>query len=63
MAFCYRDMTFCSAECSTYDCHRQFTSEEQEKANEWMENPPIAFSDFSKNCDLYRPIQVDFEAD
>lgn len=53
----YRDMTFCSAKCATPDCPRQFTDEEQAKAERWWGKPgaPVAFANFSRGCGLYLP--------
>jgi len=54
---CFKDMTFCSAVCDNKTCFRQFTKEEQEASEKWWDhdpdNAPVAFSDFSKNCDEY----------
>ena len=54
---CYKDMTFCSAECANFDCERQYTPQIQEKAILWWgnDNAPIALSDFSGNCEVYMP--------
>lgn len=51
----YRGMEFCSARCATADCPRQFTSEDQERADRWWggAGAPIAFSDFSASCPRY----------
>lgn len=59
---CYRDMTFCSAECATLDCPSQFTDEHREKAQRWWGDgpggPPVAFADFSGHCDKFSPPQT-----
>ena len=54
---CYRDMTFCSAACLTRDCHRQFTSEDQARADRWWgkTGAPVAFANFSGKCPKYAP--------
>lgn len=56
---CFRDMTFCSAECRTTDCKRNFTLEMAEAAVKWWgrEDAPVAFSDFSGNCPDYNPTE------
>ena len=50
---CFRDMTFCASDCVNTACRRHFGEDEREAANKWMENPPLAWSDFSKGCDEY----------
>jgi hypothetical protein len=56
---CYRDKTFCSAECLNMSCHRQFTPEVDKGSQEWWshdpDNAPVAFSDFSGDCPEYIP--------
>lgn len=51
----YRDMTFCVGPCATTDCPRQFTPEDQERADRWWGGPgaPVAFADFRGNCPRY----------
>ena len=51
---CYRDMTFCSAACANYNCPRNYTDDIHLAAREWMDPPPVAFADFSKDCGEYR---------
>lgn len=53
---CYKDKTFCAADCMTLDCHRQFTPAEAEQARAWWggDNPPVAFADFSLGCPDYQ---------
>ena len=56
---CFRDMTFCSSNCTNTDCHRHFGPEEQEAARVWWGedkdwDAPVAFSDFSANCAAYQ---------
>lgn len=55
---CYRDMTFCSSDCTNAECYRNFTPEVKEGSRRWWshdpENAPVAFSDFSKLCKGYR---------
>lgn len=54
---CYKDMTFCSSDCINTICHRNFTEEEAIKSVKWWGSPdaPVAFSDFSKDCEYYKP--------
>lgn len=54
---CFRDMSFCSAECLTVDCRRQFTPEVRAAARRWWggDEAPIAFADFSPDCPDYAP--------
>ena len=52
----YRDMTFCSASCSTTVCFRHL-SNVPEGCTE-----PIAQADFSHDCPMYRqprPVRID----
>ena len=52
-------MTFCSSDFINVYCHRHWTDELQQAAGRWWthdpNNAPVAFSDFSKNCDQYKP--------
>jgi len=52
---CYRDMTFCNAECDNTDCHRKLTDEVWANAAKWWEgdDAPVAVADFSKNCTIF----------
>lgn len=56
---CYKDMTFCSAECVNRKCRRNFSPEVAEGARKWWshdpDNAPIAFSDFSDRCGDFEP--------
>lgn len=56
---CYKDRTFCSAKCKTYNCNRNYTDAIRQEAREWWnhdpDNVPVAFSDFSKGCKEYKP--------
>lgn len=56
---CFRDMTFCSAQCATAECPRQFNTEQQRKAVLWWKgcagSPPVAFADFHHSCPDYVP--------
>lgn len=56
---CFKDRTFCSAQCKTHICWRHWTDELHEQARRWWDhdpdNAPVAFSDFSKDCEDYKP--------
>lgn len=55
---CYKDMTFCmdAEHCANKtNCYRYFSPEEEQKANAWMENPPVAFSNYADECPKYVP--------
>ena len=56
---CFKDMTFCGSDCVNTDCHRLFTPELNKQAIDWADGwstgrPPIAWSDFSDTCDVYK---------
>jgi hypothetical protein len=55
MAICYKDMTFCNAECDNKECHLMYTEEVQKSAAKWWgsDDAPIAISDFSKGCTVF----------
>ena len=57
---CYKDMTFCAADCATLTCHRNLTDEDIQGARKWWshdpDNAPIALSDFSENCPDYKEV-------
>lgn len=56
---CYRDMTFCNAECGTMSCPRKFTETDARNARVWwmgmQGEPPVAFSDMKRGCEIYTP--------
>ena len=54
---CFRDITFCSADCLTYACHRNVTPAVKAAARAWWggDDYPIALSDFSARCPDYTP--------
>lgn len=58
---CFRDMSFCSAECGNASCRRNFTDEQAKAAREWWGGPdaPVAFSDFSDGCEDFIPAGAD----
>ena len=55
---CFRDRTFCSANCDTSPCDRKLTKEVVNAASRWWgkEGAPIAKSDFSRNCEEYKEV-------
>ena len=50
---CFRDMTFCDSDCVNTACHRHFGPDDKEAAERWMDDPPVAWCDFSKDCEEY----------
>ena len=52
---CFKDMTFCSSDCCNQLCGRYFGDSERAQAKAWWkgDNAPVAFSDFSADCDRY----------
>jgi hypothetical protein len=58
MALCYRDMTFCASDCTYTTCRRHFGDEARAGSRRWWshdpDNAPVAFSDFSDQCEDYR---------
>ena len=54
---CFRDMTFCTSDCTNRKCHRHYSEEVRKAARQWWGNDdaPIAFSDFSDSCPEYTP--------
>ena len=63
MALCFRDLTFCSASarCATKTCDRNFTDDLHEMARKWWshdpDNAPVAFSDLSGRCGMFKEIK------
>lgn len=53
--FCYRDMTFCAAKCCNDSCPRNWNDDVKKQRDAWMKDGPVAFCDFSNNCDKYTP--------
>lgn len=52
----YKDMTFCSSDCTNKDCFRYFSEGVKQGAIAWCpENPVVALSDFSLGCKYYLP--------
>lgn len=53
---CFRDMTFCSSDCTNTACMRHFGDDDRAAAENWWGGPdaPVAFSDFSKDCPIYK---------
>ena len=54
---CYKDMTFCNAECDNTRCDRMLTPEVWASAAKWWgsDDAPVAIADFSNICDVYHP--------
>ncbi len=52
---CYRDMTFCTANCANLACPDKLTDKVRDGAEKWwgQKGAPIAVSDFSANCSRY----------
>jgi hypothetical protein len=71
MAICYKDMTFCVAgdNCETAvngQCHRYMSGYHKANAETWassmdMTYAPVAWSDYSKRCEHYKPIDKDWK--
>lgn len=55
---CYKDQSFCNSNCINASCHRNFTDYHRANARKWWshdpDNAPIAFMDFSKDCEDYK---------
>lgn len=60
--FCYRDMTFCIANCSTA-CDTKLTPQVEEAAAKWWgsSDAPIAVSDYSDTCSHYKELPCSFD--
>lgn len=54
MTLCYRDRTFCRAECATENCSEKLTDDVRAGARRWWhhdpDNAPIAVGNFSATC-------------
>lgn len=50
---CFKDMTFCSAECANHQCPRNFTPDQKVQARNWWggDDVPVAFADFKTGCE------------
>ena len=55
--FCYRDMTFCIANCRT-TCPIKLTPQVEEAAAKWWgsSDAPIALTDYSPSCKEFTPM-------
>lgn len=57
---CFRDMSFCSSDCTNDKCFRHFGDDDAEAAKKWWGDnclkgdPPISFMDFSGDCPDYK---------
>lgn len=58
---CYRDMTFCSSDCTNAECPQHWDDAKQAAADKWWGKPgaPVAFADFSHACDRYVPSKAE----
>ena len=71
MSLCYKDMTFCVAgdNCHTAlngQCHRYMSDYHKANAEAWASSmawayTPVAWSDFSKKCEYYKPVDKDWK--
>ncbi|WP_230770600.1 hypothetical protein [Sphingomonas sp. Leaf4] len=56
---CYRDRTFCIADCTRTDCDVRMTPEVQAGADRWWAGfpgpAPIATGDRSAHCEYHQP--------
>jgi hypothetical protein len=54
---CYKDMTFCIADCANKKCHIKYTDQVVKDAAKWWGNgnAPIAIADRSKGCSEFKP--------
>ena len=55
---CYKDMTFCSSDCTNKECYRYFGEEQRQGAKKWWshdpDNAPVAICNFSFDCEGYK---------
>lgn len=60
---CYKDMTFCVAECGELKCPRNLTDQVKADAEAWWgsKDAPIAVSDFRLECDMYKPVSKEVD--
>lgn len=60
---CYRDRTFCNANCKNIDCDDRLTPTIEASAERWWGKPgaPISVSDFSEQCPDYQDADFDPE--
>lgn len=56
---CFRDMTFCIAECANTNCPRKYTDKVQRFAEIWWgsKDAPISLGDMSEGCKDYQPVE------
>ena len=59
--FCYRDMTFCNAECGNDECHRKLTDDVVARANAWWSrcgggegSAPICVGNCKDFCEAWK---------
>ncbi len=55
---CFKDRTFCASDCVNKYCFRHFGDDDKYASRLWWshdpDNAPVAFADFSKDCEGYR---------
>jgi hypothetical protein len=56
----FRDMSFCSSNCTNTQCYRHYGPDDEDAAKRWWgkDNPPVAFMDFSGACPDYKAPDV-----
>lgn len=54
---CFRDKTFCTANCVNHSCDDKLTKQVSADADRWWpgEGAPISTNDFSHRCKNYKP--------
>lgn len=59
---CYKDMTFCIANCRTI-CPIKLTPQVEEAAAKWWgsSDAPIAVSDYSDTCQEYKELPCSYD--
>ena len=57
---CFRDMTYCTANCATVSCHRHKVNEAKDRkwSGSKLDFLPTAWSDFSNGCPEYKPVVI-----
>ena len=54
----FRDINFCSSDCTNTECFRHFGDDDAEAAKQWWgrhDEPPVSYMDFSWYCETYSP--------
>ncbi|MDE2107081.1 MAG: hypothetical protein KGL39_58280 [Patescibacteria group bacterium] len=62
---CYKDQTFCSAECATEKCPVRYTDEIRADARKWWgrDGAPICVANLSRQCAFYEPVIDTFSSE